>query len=655
MKNQKGITLITLILTVIIILLLASIGVYTGVEAYKTMKVQKFMAQMRVVQERINVICEDWKNWEKYNDDTTADPNNFNLYIEETLISPGGQKARKANATSQPEFNEIISGDTTSLTGADKTITNYYYFSSEDLESFLGLKGLDIEVIINFASRNFVEKTGVEALDTEGNIKRYYVLEELIEAQRLTSTIIQNLNSIENDVIIDYYKYLNTSISKNNGTNKTILIELNAKVEKPIKKLEISKENVSKPEDIIKWEEIEDYQISKSGITVQVNENGDFSFKITDNKGQVFYSKEPINIELANAPELEIGMTPIFFENGKIIETNINDPKWYNYSKNKKEWANVKLEDGSIYVWIPRFAYKIDNIDKTIQIKFLYEAGSFEIGKESLENGFKIHPAFSSKSTGGSNSNYKNGEWNDEISGIWVAKFNANIFTENSEEFLTITYGEEMTRITDLSKAINICRRIETKSIYGFEKIASGELRQNLSFENDNNRIDSHLIKNSEMGAVLYLAYSSYGNSRNDIKDNNTSIAGGSRTESEVFNIRKDASTTGNAYGIYDLLTTIGAYVSAGLWQGEGSENLTEEIGKYFTKYNNYSETNIVVGDGIYDLSAFWNQDMQNNYPNIDNPIFIRGNDIKNIFSYSRVKSENNEGYYVRPVIIVER
>ena len=244
MKNQKGITLITLILTVIIILLLASIGVYTGVEAYKTMKVQKFMAQMRVVQERINVICEDWKNWEKYNDDTTADPNNFNLYIEETLISPGGQKARKANATSQPEFNEIISGGATSLTGADKTITNYYYFSSEDLESFLGLKGLDIEVIINFASRNFVEKTGVEALDTEGNIKRYYVLEELIEAQRLTSTIIQNLNSIENDVIIDYYKYLNTSISKNNGTNKTILIELNAKVEKPIKKLEISKENM---------------------------------------------------------------------------------------------------------------------------------------------------------------------------------------------------------------------------------------------------------------------------------------------------------------------------------------------------------------------------------------------------------------------------
>lgn len=95
--------------------------------------------------------------------------------------------------------------------------------------------------------------------------------------------------------------------------------------------------------------------------------------------------------------------------------------------------------------------------------------------------------------------------------------------------------------------------------------------------------------------------------------------------------------------------------MSAGLWQGESTENFTEEIGKYFTKYNNYSETNIIVGDGIYDLSAFWNQDMQNNYPNIDNPIFIRGNDIKNIFSYSRVKLENNEGYYVRPVIIVER
>ena len=84
-----------------------------------------------------------------------------------------------------------------------------------------------------------------------------------------------------------------------------------------------------------------------------------------------------------NSPKLTSGMTPIMFtepteeEMGKKIslgDTGFDQSNWYNYEE--KRWANVELEDGSMFVWIPRFAYKItynDTNDKskggTIDVK----------------------------------------------------------------------------------------------------------------------------------------------------------------------------------------------------------------------------------------------------------------------------------------------
>ena len=58
-----------------------------------------------------------------------------------------------------------------------------------------------------------------------------------------------------------------------------------------------------------------------------------------------------------NAPELVQGMTPVKWNGSQWVETTTDDKEWYNYSK--KQWANVRLADGSMFVWIPRYAYKI--------------------------------------------------------------------------------------------------------------------------------------------------------------------------------------------------------------------------------------------------------------------------------------------------------
>lgn len=65
-----------------------------------------------------------------------------------------------------------------------------------------------------------------------------------------------------------------------------------------------------------------------------------------------------------NKPELMTGMTAIQFTEPtadtagsvvKVSDSSKND--WYNYDAQK--WANAQTEDGSMWVWIPRYAYKV--------------------------------------------------------------------------------------------------------------------------------------------------------------------------------------------------------------------------------------------------------------------------------------------------------
>ena len=77
-----------------------------------------------------------------------------------------------------------------------------------------------------------------------------------------------------------------------------------------------------------------------------------------------------------NKPELMTGMTAIKFieptdstegKDEKVSDSSKND--WYNYSE--KKWANAQTEDGSMWVWIPRYAYKINKSNQTFDVVFL--------------------------------------------------------------------------------------------------------------------------------------------------------------------------------------------------------------------------------------------------------------------------------------------
>ena len=140
---------------------------------------------------------------------------------------------------------------------------------------------------------------------------------------------------------------------------------------------------------------------------------------------------------------------------------------------------------------------------------------------------------------------------------------------------------------------------------------------------------ESHMMKNSEWGAVAYLTQSQYGRNGNEIDINNSSSyitgnGGGSTSASSASGTKNayntttgaKASTTGNVYGVYDMSGGAWEYTAGYDKQGsssyvEGSSyglNMTKEAKdganyistKYITAYSNGTST--YSGTKIYDV-----------------------------------------------------
>ena len=313
-----------------------------------------------------------------------------------------------------------------------------------------------------------------------------------------------------------------------------------------------------------------------------------------------------------NAPELVEGMTPIKWNGSEWIETTAEDKDWYNYGK--KEWANVKLADGSMFVWIPRYAYKItkgyhgegleykvqsSRNDSTkeggkIEIVFLngttnstFNNKSIDIANTNSRDNYVVHPAF------------KFGD--EELQGIWVAKYEASRAdatdtTSGTQSNLAFKNGVLSITDYDLNSAMYFCRNMEKQNIYGWNE-QRGTIASTGDIIDDNNNFDTHLMKNTEWGAVCYLAESIYGI--------NGEIAGNTSLVSGKGGI--SSTTTGNETGIYDMAGQCAEFVSAYYNLGQDNaeikkyKNAVNFDKKYVDIYNSYGTDN--YGDAIYETS----------------------------------------------------
>ena len=357
-----------------------------------------------------------------------------------------------------------------------------------------------------------------------------------------------------------------------------------------------------------------------------------------------------------NSPQLLTGMTPIKFTDptdsteGTAVTTTTSDSSWYNYEA--KKWANAQTQDGSMWVWIPRYAYRItynDANDKSkggkISVVFLIddtdnyydENGKLQTAKrqktasETIDTttGYTVHPAFTNET----NIKYANGGWKKELKGIWVAKFEAGYATGNNT--VTKADGTAYTKDEIIAKQSSVKYTQSNAWVSGTERgngdgwatarnWIDGEygstetyikyptfqgLTYSMNYINHNDayniskaltetnniyglnssNADSHLMKNSEWGAATYLSQSKYGLNGEKIYINNVTL-NSSTGATSVYAITGCSGATADAKRVVTTIDTINNRTASNLY------TWTQKDGQ------KASSTGTIYG--IYDMSG---------------------------------------------------
>lgn len=345
---------------------------------------------------------------------------------------------------------------------------------------------------------------------------------------------------------------------------------------------------------------------------------GTFNKKIAIYEGE----KEVINVK---DPILTDGLIPVYYDennNGwyKADYSNSYSNAWYDYTEGK--WANavtikssrrsfyeestagtkILLEDiNSMWVWIPRFNYTLDNAD--INIHFVTE-------KEEAYRAFSFN--------------------DQELSGFWIAKYEAGISEDSTCIKTTLTKNCNttnnklyfvpnylfMNRITMANLFYTIRKMEFNNNIYGF-KGAGNKLNNDGTIKSDSNNIDIHMIKNSEWQAVALLSDSKYGKRGNtnfndaekNIYNNNSTYTGKSFYQDSTYdyNIKlngEGASTTGNVTGVYDMAGGKREYVMVNnneldLFNKKSNSGFSTVIKDYYYDNDFLSDTSLQFQDRI--------------------------------------------------------
>ena len=154
-SNDKGITLIALLVTVGVMLLLVSISVITGMESLDNTRLKGFYLQLETIQKRVDDIATT--------NESFVDDLGNTIYIKEQGISYAN-----LTASQQTLLQNIISNE-----GAEYNLnpTNFRYFTIQDLENLLDLTQMEYNVFIDFESRTIIAENGINV-----NGKRYNIL-----------------------------------------------------------------------------------------------------------------------------------------------------------------------------------------------------------------------------------------------------------------------------------------------------------------------------------------------------------------------------------------------------------------------------------------------------------------------------------------------
>ena len=265
----------------------------------------------------------------------------------------------------------------------------------------------------------------------------------------------------------------------------------------------------------------------------------------------------------------------------------------------------------AFYVWIPRYKYRVWNINKV--------GSSSNYSYNAYEKGVDIVFENDTASTGTINCEYSyaalsstagspnetctgsNGQYythpaftfgDDELKGFWIGKFELSSSNQSADS----GGGSSTTLTAKILPNVNSWKNNSLSNF--FTVIQNMQIDSNIyGLSTDKTNTDSHMIKNMEWGAVAYLTNSNFGRCTGGIctevtinncwNDNGIKIITGigadtvsadyssttCTTDTNKYNGEKGvlASTTGNVYGVYDMSGGSGEFTMGNMSSASGS------------------------------------------------------------------------------------
>ncbi len=331
-------------------------------------------------------------------------------------------------------------------------------------------------------------------------------------------------------------------------------------------------------------------------------------------------------------PVIKDELIPVTLSNDGTVTYADTSKEWYSYEN--KEWANAVIlvenpskeyvkgdiiqesDIESYFVWIPRYRYQIFNegnyttyieskpetsIAKEIQIEF--ESKDEKPSTGSKEGEWLTHPAFT----------------NFDVNGLWVGKFETGYKGATSTSYAQV--NEE-----------NPDKVIIKANVYSWRYSTVSNMFK--TAYNYNRELDSHMMKNTEWGAVAYLSHSKYGiNTEVRINNNSAYLTGYAAvdgtdqssypgtygtdsTKTLPYNTETGykASTTGNITGVYDMSGGAWEYVAGYMPSSSDASGFTSAELNTYAKYldiypanstiNSYN--NRILGDATGEMGPFY-------------------------------------------------
>ncbi len=363
-----------------------------------------------------------------------------------------------------------------------------------------------------------------------------------------------------------------------------------------------------------------------------------WSLENIDNKGTAKKVKCTVKFKTSQGepilngadPVLGEGMIPVKIgDKGVVTKVKPESGDWYSYED--KEWANAvilnegveepgegeKIEETDIesyFVWIPKYSYRLFDIQlgNYTGLTNLQSKNNFIIKikfglDNTIDNDYECATPMRDNGVQGASGESGTCEVGDYITpsaflafggnGFWVGKFETS---DNNG--------------IQIKPNKNAWRYISVKDAFNNAKAYKGNLK-------------SHMMKNTERGAIVYLTQSIYGrcdetkNTCTEVAFNNSHTTGYSgNTAYGGLDSAQSASTTGNYSGVYDLAggsweymasvisskadAEIPAYGSSGFDDASFPKDKEYfDLYGYNTSSTNY--TNRILGDATGELGPF--------------------------------------------------